>query len=631
VSALAGYLDLAGEGRAPDYCRSMLEALGAYGGNRTQWGREWISLGCLADDILAEDARDTQPLVAPDQRLAIIFDGRIDNRPDLAASLEIEAARLAAPSDARLLLEGWRRWAMGLLDRLVGDFAIAVWDARERRLTLARGPLSTRPIFYHRDGRSVAFASMPSAIAGLPTISKSLNWDAVAALASGTVYRRDRATLFQGIAKVLPGEAVEFRGGDMRSIEPWDLSAISPRPASIEEFGEALRETLDVAVMAQLRRGRGKVASHLSAGRDSSAVTATAALALATSGEELIALTAAPRAGFADGAGHDWLIDESDLAAATAQAHANIRHQICRPDGDTIMDQLDELHRHHFAPIMNLSNMPWSIQLTRTAAEQGASVLLSGANGNFSISNGGDGYLIDLFREEGLGAWWRQADRASSDWLKLAHQLVAPWLPRPVYQALRQVSRRATPASEPLPTLARPLRDRAEAIRAEHFRDWRPPRSYRELVKQTLAGIDDAQKFPSALWGVDVRDPTSDRRVIELCLSLPASAMFSGDSDRPVYEAAFADRLPRQVLRNRQRGYQCADWFERFSAERLRDSFRCYLGNPLVREIVDQQYVEQQLDRWPRTGWQDSIVEPYRNQLMGTLAIASFVDTHFPR
>lgn len=314
--------------------------------------------------------------------------------------------------------------------------------------------------------------------------------------------------------------------------------------------------------------------------------------------------------------------------------HANIRHHICRPDGASIEDQMDEIHRHHFAPLMNLSNMPWALQLTRTAAELGGSVLLTGGNGNFSISNGGSGYLVDLLREEGLRAWWRLAGRAggtsASQWIKLAHQIGAPWLPERAYRMLRRLSGRATPAFDPLPTLGQALRRRAETIRANHFRDWRPPRSYRDLVKQTLAGIDDAEKYSAALWGVDVRDPTSDRRVVELSLSLPARVMLSDASDRPVYEVAFAGRLPREMIRNRKRGYQCADWFERFSPVRIRAAFERYSSNPLVREIVDQQYVARLLDRWPATGWQDSIVESYRNQLLGTLAIASFVDTHFP-
>lgn len=631
MSALAGYVDFGDTFRASDSCGRMLAVLQPFGPDRT--GRQdlaGISIGLCERNALREDRLDPQPLIGDQGRFALVADGRIDNRSELAAKLNFDPARLAATSDARLMLEAWQHWQYDCFGHLIGDFAIAVWDAERRCLTLARTPLSLRPLFFHRASRGLAFASMPSAIAALPFVSRSPDLEAAAALASGAVYRVDSATLFQGIRKVQPGEAIEFAESGSRSVKLWDLDALRVLPGSVTEFGEMLREQFDRAVFTRLRRDGGKIACHLSAGRDSSAVTATTALALKRSGDELIALTAAPRAGFADGAGGNWLIDESDLAAAAAGAHANIRHHICRPDGEAIEDWLDELHRHHFGPLMNLSNLPWGVQLSRMAARQGASVLLTGSNGNFSISNGGSGYLIDLFREDGLAAWWQQAGASSSTWLKPMHQLVAPWLPRRAYQLLRQLSGRGTPAADALPTLAPSLRQRAEAIRAEHFRDWRPPRSYRQLVKQTLAGIDDAEKFSSALWGLDVRDPTSDRRVVELCLSLPASAMLSGNSGRPVYEAAFAERLPPQILRNRQRGYQCADWFERFSPGYIRRSFRRYLRNPLVREIVDQSCVESMLDRWPATGWQDSIVEPYRNQLLGTLAIASFVDTHFP-
>jgi len=134
-----------------------------------------------------------------------------------------------------------------------------------------------------------------------------------------------------------------------------------------------------------------------------------------------------------------------------------------------------------------------------------------------------------------------------------------------------------------------------------------------------------------ACWGLDVRDPTADRRLVELCFSFPPEQLVSANSERPVYEAAFGDRIPREVLASRRRGYQTADWFELFRKEEIREAFRAYRQNAIVGELVDFQQIDRLLNAWPSGGWhRDEIIDLYRNKLLGTLALASFIAVHFP-
>jgi len=636
MSAIAGYLDFGGQVRPDEACQSMLIALRAFGPDGlVRRRRGAMCIGVAQRHVLPEDDLEPQPLFSGKDRYLLAVDGRIDNRSELASKLGLSNSHLAALSDARLLLTAWERWGLQSFDHILGDLALAVWDADRGALTLARSPLSLRTLCYHRAAHHVAFASIPAGIFALAHVSKVLNLEEIAAISAGGVYVSGPSTVFEGISLVRPGEAVEFANGGKHILRLWNLDGLNRAKGSIGDLGEALRSEFDRAVSAQLRRREKSVACQLSAGRDSGAVASAAALALQRSGKRLIAYTAAPRAGFLDGPQVEWLSDESGLAASTANLYRNIDHRVCRPDGVEIVAQFDELHRHHFGPLLNPSNLPWWSQINRAGSQEGASIMLVGTAGNLSISAGGQGALLDLWRERGPTAWLHEAALVGgfspAKWRGLGAQTIGPWLPRQAYGALMRLAGRSTTDFYQLPTLWPPLRQMGEAIRRKRFDDPRPPRGYRTLVKDTLARIDNAEKISSALWGLDVRDPTSDRRVVELCLSFPAEAYFSAKSARPVFDAAFGNRLPPEVLRNNRRGYQTADWFELFRPEKVREAFRRYGHNPLVRDLIDQNAIDALLDSWPTSrGYDIATIDTYRNKLLGTLAIASFIDVHFP-
>jgi asparagine synthase (glutamine-hydrolysing) len=175
----------------------------------------------------------------------------------------------------------------------------------------------------------------------------------------------------------------------------------------------------------------------------------------------------------------------------------------------------------------------------------------------------------------------------------------------------------------------------AEELRWEHL-DPRPKRDFRKQLRDEIIEFGGSGRLFSTLWNLDWRDPTADRRLIELCFSMPAEAMYSGSSDRPAFEAAFADRLPRRVLENRTRAYQQADWFEIFDPDDVRSAFAHYRRNSIVAELVDFNEVDAMIDEWPTdTKWMadlkslDGNGEKFRTLLL-TLSFANFIDVNFP-
>jgi asparagine synthase (glutamine-hydrolysing) len=635
VSAIAGWIDLGGKTNPRRATENILARLADFGPDL----RQCRSLGgaCFGralHRVLPEDDFDTQPLIGGGGRYLLTADVRIDNRDELAARLAVSPVTLKRTSDAGLLLAAWERWQLKCVDYLLGDFAFAVWDVDQRKLTLARGPLATKCLFYHRSTEALAFASMPQALLAMPQVPRRLDFDEAAAIAAGATLLGP-ATIFKGINRVQHGHAVECSRGRERVVQLWKLDRGGSGRGTVAQLGEALRSELERAATAQLRRRAGIVASQLSSGRDSSAVATTAAMALKATGEPLLALTGAPRAGFSDGGGDGYLCDESGLAARTASVHDNMVHHVCRHDCAPLAPQLDRLHRLHFGPLLNPSNLPWWARVNQDASARGASVLLTGATGNFSISAGGPQYLADLWRRKGLGSWSRHALRlgrvSPSRWRNVISASFGSMLPQPLYSLLLNSNGRGIANRLEMPLLQRPTRHLAEVHLERLLRDRRPPQSAYDFRREMLLWVDNSEKLSLACWGLDVRDPTSDRRLVELCFSFPPELLTSPASARPIYEAAFGDRIPREVLTSRRRGYQTADWFELFRKEEIREAFRTYRQSSAVEELVDFQQVDHLLDAWPSAGWHRSeIIDLYRNKLLGTLALASFISVNFP-
>lgn len=152
-------------------CARMRRALQIYGPHRAgQWDGGEISLGIQLFRMLPEDRYDRQPLVGGAGRFVLLADVRLDNRPELATELgwSVERCRMAA--DADYVLAAWEKWQDASFDKLIGDWAIAVWDGKNHTLTLARDMMGCRPLFYHAGKGFFAFASMAKGLHALADI-----------------------------------------------------------------------------------------------------------------------------------------------------------------------------------------------------------------------------------------------------------------------------------------------------------------------------------------------------------------------------------------------------------------------------------------------------------------------------
>ncbi|MFL6733293.1 MAG: asparagine synthetase B family protein [Sphingomicrobium sp.] len=549
---------------------------------------------------------------------------RLDNRRDLIADLGLRSRDEHTLPDAALLFEALLKWGEAAVDHLVGEFAFAFWNEAQQELLLARDFLGMRPLHFHRGNGFFAFASMPSGLHALEEVPYDLDVDfmihslALAPLADGKSY-------FRQIERVEPGHVVRVTRSNVRQASYWNPTGPRLSSKQPQDHVEGLRALFDEVVKAQLRGSGQVVATQLSAGLDSSAVTAT--VARQHEAGKVIAFTAVPRPGFDGPTPPGSIANEAALAAETAGLYANVEHILVEGRGESPLKWLDHNFLYQQQPMANLTNASWGQAINRAAKERGAKTLFKGGLGNITVSYAGLEwlpYLMSRGRLKEAIAHARDLARNGVPLSSLGGQMVAPFAPQALWQLARRISGRsaglASYSAVRQSSLARMSRDTelptvdpfAARLRALRYGD----------------GGGNAYKGVLAEWGLSIRDPTTDRRIVEYCLAVPTAEFVRDGVPRSLARRTFADRLPAEVANWRKRGCQSADWYEalgdaRHDLEREIDAiFRC----ENARDALDQEWFQETLRSWPTNGWErQKVYRRYRIGLLRGLSAGHFM------
>lgn len=629
MSAICGVLRLNGNSRPGKLCRSVLAAQARYGPHdQSMKSLSDVALGRALYRLVPEDRYDLQPVRGGGERFLLVADLRLDNRDDVIAGLGRDARESRNLSDSQILLSAFERWGESVFDRLVGAFAVAIWDGVGGRLILARDPTGQRPLHYHRNSRFFAFSSTPSGLHALEDVPRVPDEERLAQFISMVPSDPERS-FFHGISSVLNGHLmVVTQDGVIRSRQYWNPSIKSLRLARPDDYVDAYREQLDRAVRAQLRGADGLVAAHLSSGFDSSAVASTAARLLAPEGGRVLAITAAPRKGYEGAVPRGRIADESAIAAETAALHSNIEHLVIRPSGERLLAVLDRDGPTPEEPLRHICNNLWWRAANAAAHANGARILLAGDAGNLTISAGNIYQLSEMVQS---GKWIRWLSEARSliaggtmRWRGVLAASFGPWTPLPIWNALSRTflgtSSRLGPDLLVGPYWRKKL--------VETVPDTRLPRDLRasRLLALQSASRGTYGKHALAEWGVDERDPTADRGLAEFCLSLPPEMLLNGGVTRALARRALADRLPRSVLHSSVRGLQLADWHEFVGPDDAARVLESAQDCEAVRRVIDVERLRSMIAEWPTGGWERySVIGEYRQTILKTLSVVSFL------
>src|SRR5262245_3845972 len=273
MSGILGIFNLNGQPIDADCLKKMWLSIrhrGLDGG--AVWTEGSVGLGHQMLWTTPESLLERMPLTKPAASLSIVADARIDNRDDLIANLGLQNNPPANRTDSHLILAAYERWGDSCSEKLIGDFAFAIWDGRNQSLFCARDHFGIKPFYYfHKHGTGFLFASEIKALLASPIVPCRLNETRVADYLANFI-EDEEITFYRDIKRLPRSHALRVDLSGCRLSQYWSLDpGREIRYGSDEQYAEAFREKFFQAVDCRLRSAF-PVGASLSGGLDSSSV-----------------------------------------------------------------------------------------------------------------------------------------------------------------------------------------------------------------------------------------------------------------------------------------------------------------------------------------------------------------------
>ena len=476
-----------------------------------------------------------QPMSNEEGSVWVVFNGEIYNHRALADRLRGRGHQLRTRCDTEVLVHLYEEHGEALFDHLNGMFAVAIWDARRRRLILARDRMGIKPLYWYEDSGRIAFGSELKAVLEAGDIDDRVDQRALVDYLTFGHVPAPRSIL-KSIRKLEPGCLAVCTAGHASIRRWWDIPFSDETDARTDkQWTEAFAATLEDAVAERLVADV-PVGAFLSGGVDSSAVVTAMRR---RSSESVLTHTV----GF-DEPDHDERGKAREMAALLGTDHHEIR---VRPDA---VQAAQGLTRHFDEPFAAPSAVA-VYDLSRVTRDR-VKVALSGDGGDEMLA-GYRRYRFDL-RESAMRAiapsWLRRSTFGAAGWLYPK----ADWLPR----MLRAKTTLQNLANDDIGAHLRsvslcggtlPAMLLQPEFQAEGYDPYTRGRDtfmrcsssqllnrllYVDMktlmVDEILTKVDRA----SMAVGLEVRVPLLDHRVVELAGRMPTSMKLSGSRDKHV-------------------------------------------------------------------------------------------------
>jgi asparagine synthase (glutamine-hydrolysing) len=551
------------------------------------WREGSVGLGQCLLHTTPESLAESGPLVAADRGPVLVADARIDNRDDLIRTLDLHSVEPPI-TDGDIILAAYRRWGRAAPEKLIGDFAFAVWDADRQALFCARDPMGVRPFYYYASDRLFAFGSELKGVLALPEVPRELDEVQIAYFLDW--FRADRErTFFRDVRRLPASHWLEVAGQEMRTGVYWKTDPEREiRFPDEDDYAEAFREHFLEAVRCRLRSGF-PIGSALSGGLDSSSIVCTASKLL--DGDRPLHTVSAVFPGLPTE--YRERNDESRYIEAVTRSKGVVPHHV-RADEVGVFDYLDRMFWYHDVPPFGFMYwMRWAVY--EAAHREGVRVFFSGDDGDTVV-----GYGFGLFDDLALEGRWPAAISAlealsrrfdttpESQWpAYLRTRLVAlartrrwrRWREGCSAVAARfdrsalglmagtgydaflgewLVARvRSLRGKNPDPSLVSPgfarrtdLKERKRILSAGKFDPIPMSRASqaRVLPSSMLQHIMEVTDAMGSAFSIETRCPFLDRRLVEFSLAIPSDQKLSDGWTRFVLRKAMDGIVPPEVL-----------------------------------------------------------------------------------
>jgi asparagine synthase (glutamine-hydrolysing) len=539
-----------------------------------------------------------QPMTNEDGSIHLIFNGEIYNYPDLRRRLEGSRHTFRTDCDTETIVHLYEDEGVDFVDHLNGMFALAIWDARRRRLVLARDRLGKKPLVYRWEANRLLFASELKSILQAPGVPRELDPQALDEYLTYQ-YVPYPLTIFKGIAKLPPGHLAVYCDGQLTLRRYWEpnFAAETQRPTA--EYAEELRALLTSAVSMRLRSDV-PLGAFLSGGVDSSLMVALAQ-----------AQTSQPIKTFSIGF-PDRQYDETRYARMVAEKSGTEHHEF-RVEPHAI-EVLPKLIWHFDEPFADSSALPtWYLsELSR----RHVTVALTGDGGDELFA----GY--ERYKAVRLATWfdrlpiplkailanhnWKGigGGRGQQSWVRrfgrFAEVLALPPQRRYLeWICIFNEARRAQLYSDDL--IARlpdrdPFNFLAAAYQRAGSRDAVTAASLVDMTTYLPCDLMTKVDMASMAHGLECRQPLLDYRVVELAAQMPLALKVRGRCSKWILKHAFGELLPPEIVRRRKMGFgvPLEEWFRTELHDFARDVLlapmslsRGYFRPEIIRQYLD--------------------------------------------
>ncbi len=534
-------------------------------------GDQWIdpeagiALGFRRLAIIDLTPTGHQPMTSADGRFVVVYNGEAYNFADLREELAAAGRKFRGTSDTEVFLEGCVAWGVeATVDRLIGMFAFALWDSREKRLWLGRDRIGIKPLYYGQFDNLFLFGSELKALRAKDGWRPEIDRDALAAYFRFN-YVPAPHTIYRNIYKLEPGTLLSFRVGEKPKLERyWNLASVASQGPLLNDEEEALVECEALLRDAVKRRLVADVPLGvlLSGGVDSSAV---AALMQSESGHPVKSFTVGfENAGFNE-AGH---------AKAIAQHIGTEHHELYLSEARAL-ELVPSLPDWYDEPFGDSSALPtW---LVAQMAREHVTVALSG--------DGGDEVFFGYNRYHAAATTWSNVRHIPKPLRTMAAAAISS-IPTAGWDAAARIFPQSM-----RPSLAGDKAHKLSSILGEADADgmyrrlvshwsnpeqlvancmepinaaWNDARAISDFSER-MAFLDTKTYLPddiltkvdraSMAVSLEVRVPLLDHRVVEFAWRLPKQMKLKGASTKRLLRRILYRHVPRELVDRPKAGF----------------------------------------------------------------------------
>ncbi len=557
---------------------------------------ENVLLGCGHQYVTKEAEFEELPYRL--DNLYYTADVMLDNREELIRELHLSNEE----TDGKILLESFLKWKGQLGDHVLGVFSAVFYEKKEDTIWIFTDHTGSRCINYLIDEKGVYFSTT---IEPLPKMRKqpvelSEKWMAACTSnCTADLYLYDELTPFEGVKQLEAGHYLRIKQGKVEKVQYWKPADLPKLKVSDEEALKLFRETFSKCVTDVLRSS-GETGITLSSGLDSTSVACVAARKLKTHNRKLHSYTSIPLKEYKYDKNAYEVPNEEQGVRQLSKYYDNIEMNFLDCVGKNPISDLEELIPILECPYKSGVNLVWLNEIYKKARAEGCRLILKGQFGNGTISYGSilttvyqlcaRGHFVKAYRE--IKAFGKKRRIGRRKILKVVlrsyKETVFQKIPYPETSLVKEELKEKHKIYDQILWL-----DKVEGGGDMDSEKRRKGFLFSFRVLEHLGGFDTRLGLAN---GIIIRDPTKDKRIIELCMRLPITAFASEGIERRLVRKGMRGIVPNEILDvYSHRGQQGADFVVRMqeSWSQIASLVKKYLNNTRLEEYLSMDKVKQ--------------------------------------